>query len=118
MQRLQPWALITGAALFICIFLVLRLYTPLSASIIVGFEFLILFFVRLIRALFGPIATEGLLRKVQIMRALPLGLYCLAAFFNAQPAASRYAPWVFLGGVILHLSVWRLYIRKLPHQAQ
>lgn len=118
LQPLKPWALIIGASSVLCIFLILRLYASLSVSIIGGLVFLILFLVRLMRALFGPIATVKLLRKAQILQALPLGLYCFAAFLNAHTVTSRYAPWFLLAGILLHIGIVRPYIKKLPHQEQ
>jgi hypothetical protein len=113
-QRLRLWALIVGAALFVGVFLIFKFSTSLPLTVILGSEFSIIFLWRLVRAFVGPVATNRYLRKVQILRSLPYGLFTLASFADAWPVTSPYAPWVFLGGVLLFFAVSRTYTRKLP----
>ena len=63
----------------------------------------------------GPIATNQSLRMGQILLAIPVGVYCVAAFLAAWSVTARYAPWVFLVGVLLFFGVSRPDIKRLPH---
>lgn len=118
MQKLQPWSLFLGAALFGAVFLVLRFSAGLSPSVSLGSEFLMIFIWRLVRAFVGPVATNQYLRKVQILRALPYALYGLAGISDASSTTTQYEPWLFIGGVLLFFFVSRHYVRKLPAEVQ
>jgi hypothetical protein len=117
MLRTRLLALITGAALFFGVYLILRFSTRLSPFIILGSEFSIMFLWRFVRAFIGPIATNRNLRMAQVLLALPVGIYSVATFLAAWSPTSHYAPWVFLVGVLLFFGISRPYIRKLPRQA-
>jgi hypothetical protein len=117
MLRLRTWGLIAGA-LFVGVFLIFRFSTRLSPFKILGSELSIIFLGRIVRAFVGSVATNRTLRMGQILLALPMGIYCVAAFLAAWSATSPYAPWVFLVGVLFFLGVSRLYVRRLPRQVQ
>jgi hypothetical protein len=102
-----------GAALFAVIFLILRLTTRLSPSIILGLELLIIFLWGLVRTFVGPVATHPRWRNAQILRTLSIGLICLSTFFNAWSTTSTYAPWILAGGVLFYLGVSKPYTRKI-----
>ncbi len=87
----------------------------LPLMMILASELTIVFLYRLLQAFVGPIATNQSLRMGQILLALPVGVYCVAAFLAAWSVTARYAPWVFLVGVLLYFGVSRPYIKKLPH---
>jgi len=116
-QQFRLWALIAGAALFIGVYLSLRLFTNLSPDKVLGSELSILFFWKLIRAFIGSVATDRHLRVAQVLLSVPIGLFGLAAFLNAWPTTSQYAPWVLLGSAIFYFGISRPYVRKLPRHA-
>ena len=113
MRRLAPWALVAGAALFLGIFLTLKFCTNWSQLVILGSELSFIFFWKVIRALAGPVSAYPSLRKVQLLRALPVGIVCLAAFLAAWPVTSNYALWVLLVATLLYLVFLRPYIKRL-----
>ena len=113
MRRHLIFSLITGAIASAGIFWILRSSAHTPPLIMVGLLFAIVFVSRLLEAFLGVMATDRTLRTYQILRALPLGFYCVSAFLAAQPATLRYAPWVGLAGVLLHFGVSRPYIKKL-----
>lgn len=115
-QRLRVRAFIVGTALFVGAFLVLTILAGVQTFVVLGVEFAIICFWRFVRAFVGPLAANRSLRKGQILLAVPVGAYSAAAFLAAWPETSKYAPWVFLIGVLTHFGVSRRYIRKLARQ--
>jgi hypothetical protein len=83
-----------------------------------GLELSVLFFWSLGRSFLGRIAAYRNLRNGKLLLALPIGLFSLAAFANASPRTSGYAPWIIAGTILLHFGVTKPYIRRLRHNAQ
>lgn len=110
-------SLITGPIAFVGVFWILRSDLRASPLIALCSICAIVFVYRLLEALLGVMAIDRTLRTVQILRALPVGLYSVSAFLAARPTTLRYAPWVFLVGVLLHFGVSWPYIRKLRKEA-
>jgi hypothetical protein len=115
------WALILGTALFAGGLVSVGRLTDQTAAIAAGSMFLIFFLAQLGRAFLGPaIAYNSSPRRALLLSSVPLGLFSLAAFFEAWP---RTAPYAFLPAGIattfyLALSVTRLgrYIKDRSRQ--
>jgi hypothetical protein len=115
MRRLRILTFITGLALLVGDVLLVS-FVHMSPLTIVGLLLAIAFLYQVLRALFGPIASNPPLRTGQILLALPVSIYSVSAFFAAWSVTSDYAPWVFALGVLLYFGVSRRYVRKLPHK--
>jgi hypothetical protein len=117
-RQIQIWALVAGAALFVGVFLILRHFTDWSLSVRMGSELSIFFIWSLGRSFLGRIGAYRKLRTAKLLLALPVGLFSLAAFANASPQTSAYAPWIIAGTILFHFGVTKRYIRSVRHDVQ
>ncbi len=109
--------MIGGAALFLGVFFLAKFLTRLSGLVILGWELMMTFAFCLLIALCPPMAKHKALRNVWIVRALPVGLFAVAAFLLSWDKTS-YAAVLLGAAVVVQLVIVRLLMRKLRKQIE